>query len=161
MFSFKLHIVPTNIHGGHLILKMKISNWKREKHHTFRPLHHENVHSQNTREKAFRHPAPRIIMYLNEFIPYLNPPANRIQFGFLPFCFAFWKQLINAKISSILKESLLTKPLAPHLIAASLYSGESYSNWAIIFAKIPSNSPLPKGRTHHHPPLKKGDWGGF
>jgi len=25
------------------------------------------------------------------------------------------------------------------------------------FGKIPSNSPLLKGRTHHHPPLKKGD----
>jgi len=24
------------------------------------------------------------------------------------------------------------------------------------FGKIPSNSPLLKGRTHHHPPLKKG-----
>jgi hypothetical protein len=56
-------------------------------------------------------------------IRYFDIPMER-QLGFLPLSFTFSKQLINVKMFSNLKEALLIKQLAPHLIAASLYSGK-------------------------------------
>jgi len=47
--------------------------------------------------------------------------------------------------------------LSVPLLGVKSFLSNFISQLSHNFWKIPSNSPLPKGRTHYHPPLEKGD----